>query len=89
MRLLSRSLAPNSLSTLIRTRSAVCPWLESGHCIAMVQMRMLARVEVDRAATVHLQAQPPVVLDALDGPQLAIRNFQFVSRRGELDAVAY
>jgi hypothetical protein len=28
MRLLMRSLAPNSVSTLISTRSAVCPWLE-------------------------------------------------------------
>jgi hypothetical protein len=29
MRLLSRSLAVSSVSTLIKTLSAVCPWLES------------------------------------------------------------
>src|SRR5208337_3289180 len=28
----------------------------AGHCIAMVEMRMLARIEFDRAATVHFQA---------------------------------
>ena len=28
----------------------------AGHCIAMIQMRMLARVELDHAPTVHLQA---------------------------------
>jgi hypothetical protein len=32
----------------------------AGHGIAMIEMRMLARVEFDHAATVHLQAQPPV-----------------------------
>jgi len=61
----------------------------AGHGITMIEMQMLAQVEVDRAVTAHLRAQLPVFLDALDGPQLAVRNFQFVGRRGELDAVAY
>ena len=61
----------------------------AGHCIAMIEMRMLARIEFDRAATVHLQAHPPVFVDALDCSQLAVRNFQFIGRCGELDAVAH
>ena len=61
----------------------------AGHGITVVEMRMLARIEFDRAATVHFQVQPPVFVDVLDGPQLAVRNFQFVGRRGELDAAAY
>jgi hypothetical protein len=36
----------------------------AGHGIAMVKMRMLAWVEFYRAATVHLQVQPPIFLDA-------------------------
>src|ERR1019366_4080232 len=59
----------------------------AGHGIAMIEMQMLAGVEFDRAATVHLQAQPPVPSDALDGPQLAVRNFQFVGRCCGLDSV--
>src|ERR1035437_1591963 len=61
----------------------------AGHGIAMVEMRMFVRIEFDCAATVHFQAQPPVFVDALDGSQLAVRNFQFAGRRGELDAVAH
>jgi hypothetical protein len=52
-------------------------------------MQMLARVEFNGAATVDLQVQPPIFLDVLDGSQLAVRNFQFVGWRGELDAVAH
>lgn len=55
----------------------------AGHCIAVIEMQMLARVEFDRAATVRLQAQPSVFLDALDCPQLAVRNVQFVGRCGD------
>ena len=61
----------------------------AGHGITVVEMRMLGRIEFNRAATVHPQAQPPVFVDALDGPQLAVRNFELVGRRGELDAVAH
>src|SRR5208337_5608385 len=60
----------------------------AGHGIAVIEMGMLERIELDRAATVHLQAQPPVFVNAVDGPQLAVRNFEFVGRRGELNAVA-
>src|SRR5208282_458486 len=61
----------------------------AGHGIPMIEMRMLVRVELDRTTTVHLQAQVPVFVDALDGPQLAVRNSEVVGRRGELNAVAY
>ena len=60
----------------------------AGHGIPMIEMRMLARIEFYRSATVDFQAQPPVFLDPLDGPQLAVRNFEFVGRRSELNAVA-
>jgi hypothetical protein len=38
----------------------------AGHCITMVEMRMLAGIEFDRAATVHFQTQAPVFADVLD-----------------------
>src|SRR5450631_1205482 len=60
----------------------------AGHGITVVEMRMLGRVDFNGAATVHLQAQPPVPVDALDGPQLAVRNSEVVGRRSELNAVA-
>jgi hypothetical protein len=50
---------------------------------------MLARVRFDGAVILHLQAQPLVSVDALDHPQLAVRNSEVVGRRGELDAVAH
>ena len=56
----------------------------TSHGISMVEMEMFARIEFDHTATVHFQAQLPVFVDVLDGPQLAVRNFQFVGRRGEL-----
>ena len=40
-------------------------------------------IEFDRAPTVHLQAQPPVFVNALDGGQLAVRNFELVGRRSK------
>jgi len=61
----------------------------AGHGIAVVEMRELARIEFDRAATVHFHSQPPIFLYALDGAQLAVRNFQFVGRRGDMEAVAH
>src|SRR5580698_4483302 len=61
----------------------------AGHGIPMIEMRMLVRIEFNHTPTVDLQAQPPVFLDPLDGPQLAVRNFQLVGRRSELNAVAY
>src|SRR5260370_30250729 len=60
----------------------------AGHGITVVEMRMLVRIKLDRTTTVHLQAQPPVSVDALDGPQLSVGNFWLVGGRGELDAVA-
>jgi len=61
----------------------------AGHGITVVEMRMLGRVELNGAATVHPQAETPVPFDAFDGAQLAVRNPQFVGRRGELDAVSH
>jgi len=46
----------------------------AGHGITMVEMRTLVRIKADRATAVHLQAQPPVSVDVLDCPQLAVRN---------------
>src|SRR5208282_4475488 len=61
----------------------------AGHGIPMIEMRMLVRIEFNHTPTVDLQAQPPVSVDALDGPQLAVRNSEVVGRRSELNAVAY
>src|SRR5208282_2661699 len=61
----------------------------AGHGIAMIEMRMLVRIEFNHTPTVDLQAQPPVSVDALDGPQLAVRNSEGVGRCSELNAVAY
>src|SRR5208283_2899180 len=61
----------------------------AGHGIAMIEMRMLVRIELNHTPTVDLQAQPPVSVDALDGSQLAVCNSEVVGRCGELDAVAY
>src|SRR5580704_15289344 len=61
----------------------------AGHCISMVEMRMLGRVEFKGAATVHPEAQTPVFIDAFDGTQLAVRNSEVIGRRGKLNAVAH
>src|SRR5450755_1865300 len=61
----------------------------AGHGIAMVEMRMLGRVEFNVAATVHPQAQTPVFVDAFDGAHLAVRNSEVIGRRRELDAVSH
>ena len=49
---------------------------------------MLARIERDTPAAIHLQVHAPVVCHALDGAQLAVRDLQVIGRRGELDPVA-
>ena len=62
----------------------------AGHGITVVEMRMLGRVEFDRAATVHLQPQPPVFVDALDGPRTLGSNSNVpVGRYSELNVVAH
>jgi len=50
---------------------------------------MLVRIEFNHTPTVDLQPQPPVSVDALDGPQLAVSNSEVVGRRCELNAVAH
>jgi len=61
----------------------------AGHGITVVEMRMLGYIKHDCATAVHLQAQPPDFVDALDGPQLAVRDSEVVGRRSELNAVAH
>lgn len=56
--------------------------------VAVVEMRLAARVEFDRAATVHLEPQAPIFTDTLNRSQFAVRHFEMVRGRSELDAVA-
>ena len=60
------------------------------HSIAVIEMRMLARIEFDRAASIHLKTQPPVVVlaDALHRAQLSVRQLQPARGRGKLHAVS-
>jgi hypothetical protein len=44
----------------------------------------LARIEFDPTPTVHLQTQPTISVDALDGPPLAVRDSEVVGRYAEL-----
>src|SRR5713101_5883198 len=50
----------------------------AGHGITVVEMRMLRRIEFNRAASVHPQTQAPDFVDAFDGAQLAVRNSKVV-----------
>ena len=60
----------------------------AGDGVAVVEMQVSVWIEIDGAATIHLQMQLPVVADALDGAQFAVCHFEVVGGRGELDAVA-
>ena len=77
MRLLSRSLAPQlgidvdqhmvgGLSLAGMTRWGV----------AVVEVRMLQWIEFDLAASVHLQTHPPILADALHGPEFTVGQLQ-------------
>ncbi len=60
----------------------------AGHGIAVIEMRMPGRIELHGAAIVHAKRHSAFG-DALNRSRLAVRNFQVVRRRGELDAVAH
>ena len=51
--------------------------------VAMIEVRMLRRIEFDLAASVHLQTHPPILADAFDGSQLAVGQLQVGRGRGE------
>jgi len=38
------------------------------HGVSVVEMRILHRIKLDLAASVHLQTHPPILADAFDGP---------------------
>jgi hypothetical protein len=44
--------------------------------IAIIEMRMACRIELHRAASIHLQTQPPIPADTLDRSQLTVCCFQ-------------
>jgi hypothetical protein len=44
--------------------------------VTVVEVRILHQIEFDLAASVHLQTDPPILADALDGPQLAVGRFK-------------
>ena len=54
---------------------------------------MLRRIKLDDtvswAASIHLQTHPPILADALHGPQLAIGQLQVGQGRGELYPVSH
>src|SRR5580700_9365677 len=55
---------------------------------AMIEMRMKPRIELQLAACVHHQTEPPVRIDTLHCAKLAVRRFQLARRRCELDTVS-
>src|SRR5208282_6198340 len=58
------------------------------HGIAMIEMRMQTRIELQFAASVQLQTQPSVLADTLHCSQLAVRRLQPARGRGELHPVS-
>src|SRR3984885_10609105 len=55
----------------------------------MIDMRMLLRIEFDFALVIQPQPHRSITPNALDSPQVAIGNLQFLAGRGKLDAIAY
>jgi hypothetical protein len=61
----------------------------TGDCVAVVEVTMLAGVELDLAAVVEAGGKAAVGMDCLDDGEVAVSNAErFVGCR-ELDAVAY
>jgi len=60
----------------------------TGYGIAVIEMRMQTRIELQLAASVHLQTQPPVLADTLHRSQLTVRHLQLARGRGELHPVS-
>jgi len=60
----------------------------AGEGVAVVEMQVSFWIEIDGAATVHLQVQLPVFSYALDFGQFAVCHLEVIGGRGELDPVA-
>ena len=60
----------------------------TGYGVAMIEMRMLCRIKLDRAASVHLERQPSILADALHRSQLTVRDLQLMRGRGELHPIS-
>src|ERR1700733_2605484 len=61
----------------------------AGDGVAVVEMTMLAGVEVNLAVVVEPCCEPTIAMDRLDGREVAIGNTKRFVRGGELHAVAY
>ena len=61
----------------------------AGDGVAVVEMTMLAGVEVDLPIVDEVGGETAIGIDGLDGGQLAIGNPERFVGRGELDAVAH
>src|ERR1039458_1322888 len=59
------------------------------HGVAVVKVRILLRIDLDFAASIHLQTHSPILADALDGPLLAVGQLQVARGRGELHPVSH
>jgi hypothetical protein len=57
----------------------------AGHCVTIVNMRVLADVESDFQARVHPDFEVALRVDVFDSAEITISNLQFVSWRGELN----
>ncbi|MGA3371025.1 MAG: hypothetical protein ABSC48_04610 [Terracidiphilus sp.] len=44
--------------------------------VAVVKVRILHQIEFDLAASVHLQTHPPILADALHGPEFTVGQLQ-------------
>ena len=60
----------------------------AGDGVAVVEMTMLAGVELDLAVVVEACTEPTIVMDGFDGREVAIGDAKRFVGRGELDAVA-
>jgi hypothetical protein len=81
MRLLSRSLAPQ-LGIDVDQHTVGGLSLAGMTCdrVAMIEVRMRRRIKLDYtvfwAASVHLQTHPPILADALHGPEFTVGQLQ-------------
>ena len=60
----------------------------AGDGIAMIEMRIPHRVDLNRTSTIHPQTHSAIT-DSFNRCQFAVSDLQFIIGRGELDAVAY
>ena len=57
----------------------------AGHCVTIVNLRVLADVEWDFQARVHPDFEVALRVDVFDSAEITMSNLQFVSWRGELN----